>query len=116
MEFSYDQIRQMDVVSVTDGKHLGRVCDLVFSFPEGRVCGFNVTGGKGFRLTRPDFFIALSAIVRIGEDVIITDADLTPPPKDKCKKPLCRRPGACRAEDVRQNCAPKDRRSYDEYE
>ena len=61
----------MDVVSVTDGKHLGRVCDIVFSFPEGRVCGFNVTGSKGFKLTRPDFFIPLSAVVRIGEDVVL---------------------------------------------
>lgn len=115
MEFSYNQIRQMDVVSVTDGKHLGRVCDIVFSFPEGRVCGFNVTGSKGFKLTRPDFFIPLSAVVRIGEDVIITDAECVTPPKDKCRKPLFRKPD-CHSEEHHQECAPKARRNYDEYE
>lgn len=116
MEFSYSQLKQMDVIGVKDGKHLGKVCDMVFSFPEGRVCGFYVTGGKGFRLTRPDFFIPLGAVVRIGEDVIITNVDTSPPPKDKCRKPACRRQDECGPEDVRPGGAPRDRRSYDEYE
>lgn len=115
MEFSYNQIRQMDVVSVTDGKHLGRVCDIVFSFPEGRVCGFNVTGSKGFKLTRPDFFIPLGAVVRIGEDVIITKVECMAPPKDKCRKPLFRKPD-CRPDEVPGDGSPKGRRNYDEYE
>lgn len=114
MEFSYNQIKQMDLVSVTDGKHLGRVCDLVFDFPGGRVCGLYVTGGKGFRLTRQDVYIPLSSVVRIGEDVIIAEADCLPPPKEK----PCRRPRRCSSDDgcELRNSAPKDRRSYDEYE
>lgn len=114
MEFSYNQIKQMDVVSVTDGKHLGRVCDLVFDFPGGRVCGLYVTGGKGFRPTRQDVYIPLSSVVRIGEDVIIAEADCLPPPKEK----PCRRPRRCPPDDgcELRNSAPKDRRSYDEYE
>ena len=116
MEFSYTQIRQMDVISVVDGKHLGKVCDLVFEFPEGKVRGFYVTGGKGFRLTRPDLLIPLKNIVRIGEDVILTDADCVPPPKEKpCRKPPRRPPADCCGE-FREGGAPKDRRSYDEYE
>lgn len=115
LEFSYNQLKQMDVIGVADGKHLGKVCDIVFTFPEGRVCGFYVTGGKGFRLTRPDFFIPLGSVVRIGEDVIITNADCAPPPKDKCKPPR-RGQESCRPAEFNGDVAPRDRRSYDEYE
>lgn len=116
MEFTYNALRQMDVISVSDGRHLGRVCDLLFDFPEGRVRGFYVTGCKGFRLGRQDIFIPLKSVVRIGEDVILTDADDIPPPKKPCRKPK----RECCPPDFEQNgghCgAPKDRRSYDEYE
>ncbi len=111
MEFSYTQIKQMDVVSVSDGRHLGKVCDLLFEFPEGRVRGFYVTGGKGFRFTRQEVFIPLSSVVRIGEDVIITDIDCCLPPKDKCRRgdvkchPHCDQP-----------VPPRERRSFEEYE
>lgn len=117
MEFSYNDLRQMDVVSVSDGRNLGRVCDLLFDFPEGRVRGFYVTGCKGFRLTRQDIFIPLKSVVRIGEDVILTEADDIPPPKKPCRKPRrdCCQPDFSQNCDDR-NCAPKDRRSYDEYE
>lgn len=111
MEFLYSDIKKMDVISMADGRHLGRVCDAAFSFPEGRLCGFYVTGGKGFSFARQDMFVPLSAIVRIGEDVIITDVRELPPPKERCRKP---RKGAC---PPAEPCsAPKDRRSYDEYE
>ena len=113
LEFSYNDVKQMDVVSVKDGRHLGKVCDIVFSFPEGRVCGFYVTGCKGFRFTKPDTYLPFSSIVRIGEDVIIIDAELAP----SGDKGNCRKPKKCcppREESCRQ--APKDRRSYDEYE
>ena len=113
MEFSYTQLKQMDVIGVADGKNLGRGCDLVFDFPGGRICGFIVTGGKGFRLMRDDFFIPLGAVVGIGEDVIITNADRSPQ-REKCRKPPFQRQD-CRAEQL-QGGAPKDRRSYDEYE
>ena len=112
MEFSYTELKQMDVVCVKDGRNLGKVCDLVFSFPEGRVCGFYVTGCKGFRLTRPDIFVPVQSIVRIGEDVIITDVELAPPGE----KPRCRKRGKGTA--PAEMCGPShgQRRSYDEYE
>ena len=89
----------------------------LFDFPEGRVRGFYVTGCKGFRLTRQDIFIPLKSVVRIGEDVILTEADDIPPPKKPCRKPRrdCCQPDFSQNCDDR-NCAPKDRRSYDEYE
>lgn len=49
----------MDVVSVTDGKNLGKVCDLAFYFPECRIKGIYVTGCKGFRFSKADVFTQL---------------------------------------------------------
>ena len=107
MEFSFNEHRQMDVVSVSDGKNLGRVCDIAFEFPEGKLRGLFVTGGKGFRFARQEQFIPLASIVKIGEDVIIT-GECAP------REPPCRKPRPCKAELCSH--APKDRRSYDEYE
>ena len=42
MEFTFNELRQMDVVSVSDGKNLGRVCDIAFEFPEGKLRGLFV--------------------------------------------------------------------------
>lgn len=104
-----------------DGKRLGKVCDIVFTFPEGRVRGIVVPGGKGFRWGKSDLFIELKNIVKIGEDVVLVDlkdAPVCEPPK---KNRWESRPQSCPP----QNCpppaynrppAPPDRRDYGEYE
>ncbi len=85
----------MDVISVTDGKNLGRVYDMAFTFPEGKVKGFYVTGCKGFRLTKSEALIPLSDVVRIGEDAILVRTGKEPKPKpDRC-------------EQVKNNCPPQ---------
>lgn len=71
METGYCQIRQKDVINLRDGRKLGKVCDVVFLFPEGRVLGIIVPGGRGF--FQPEQFIELKNIVRIGEDAILVD-------------------------------------------
>ena len=48
METGYCQLKQKEVVNVKDGKKLGRVCDVVFTFPEGKTLGVVVPGGRGF--------------------------------------------------------------------
>jgi sporulation protein YlmC with PRC-barrel domain len=112
MEISYNKLRQKSVVSVVDGKNLGKVCDLVFCYPQNTINGFYVTGGKGFRLTRQDVFIPICDVIKIGEDVVLTN--FGKPPKDaleqkrvqNCDKPNCPPAGL--------GC--QDRRSYEEYE
>ena len=49
MEFKFSDLKQKEVINLTDGKHLGKVCDLSFTFPENNVLGFYVTFCKGFR-------------------------------------------------------------------
>ena len=74
MECSYRELKTKCVINVVDGKNLGRVCDIVFTFPEGRVFGIVVPGSCGVHLFhRNDIFISLRNIVKIGADVILVD-------------------------------------------
>ncbi len=103
----------MDVVSVTDGRNMGRVCDITFTFPECRIKGITVTGCKGFKFTRDDVYIPMSEVVKIGEDVVLVktgDDKPTKPPQPPCPP------------NGRPDCPPfpqpprDPRRNYDDYE
>lgn len=89
MEISYTELRERDVINISDGRSLGRVCDLVMTYPDGIVCGIVVPGRKrGFPWFRPcnnDIFIDFEQIQKIGKDVILVDlhsADKPRPPRD----------------------------------
>ena len=72
MELSFSQLKQKDVVSVTDGKNLGKVCDISLTFPDNNWLGITVTGCKGFKLTnKKELFIPVGEIVKIGQDAIL---------------------------------------------
>ena len=108
METSYSELRCKFVVNVTDGKNLGHTCDVIFSFPEGKVFGI-VVPGKRFRIFKNnDLFIPLKNIVKIGTDVVLVDLRTAPNPDRDCGK---KRPHYCESEPP----AP-GRRSYEEYE
>lgn len=135
MEFLFSQLKKMDVVSVADGKNLGRVCDLAFYFPEGKIKGFFVTGCKGFKFTKSDVFIPFCDVVKIGEDVVLVKlgkekppkGEPCPPPQPPCPPPCppyppnC--PPPCPPFPSQTNCPPKPnfpppdpRRNFDDYE
>ncbi len=115
METSFSELKQKDTVNVCDGRRLGKVCDIVFTYPEGKVQGIVVPGGKGFRWGKADMFIELKNIVRIGEDVVLVEikgaSQCEPKKNDKCEdfRPHCPPPPAPRPQ-------PRDRRDYGEYE
>ena len=123
MELSFLNLKQKDVISVNDGKNLGRVSDIAVSFPENNWLGITVPGCKGFRLTnKRELFIPVNSIVKVGDDTILvkTDKAPAPPPKDKCPPPPC--PPPCPPPKPRQpqnysdNFQNADRRDYGEYE
>ncbi len=119
VETSFSELKQKDTVNVCDGKRLGKVCDVVFTFPEGKVKGIVVPGGKGFRWVKSDLFIDLKNIVRIGEDVVLVElkeANKCEPKKNKWdeERPKICPPQNCPPPAYRQ--PPSDRRDYGEYE
>lgn len=140
MEILYSELKRKEVINVSNGVHLGKVCDLTFSQPENKVLGFTVTGGKGLCLTKRDLFIPMCDIVKIGEDVVLTkladkkEEKECPPPKNgrppKGAPPQCDQPEKCDPFPPcpPSNCPPSNncppdpcgpcskRRNYDEYE
>ena len=115
METSFSELKQRDTINVCDGKRLGKVCDVVFTFPEGKVQGIVVPGGKGFRWGRGDMFIDIKHVVKIGEDVVLVELKNSSPPcepkKDKWDRPNCPPPPP-----PQPNPPPRDRRDYGDYE
>ena len=88
METSFSELKCKFVVNVTDGRNLGKTNDVVFTYPEGRVLGIVVPGGRGLRLFKNnDMFISLKSIVKIGADVVLVDLKSSPKPDRPCKKP-----------------------------
>lgn len=121
MEMSFSELRTKEVINVADGRKLGRVCDMVFCYPENRILGFVVPGQRGFGAKRTDFFIELKNIVKIGDDVILVNVGLARVPSGKRRGNQTCRPKSCETqapngyydenEHIYQN-----RRSYEEYE
>ena len=76
-------MKQKEAVNLCDGKRLGRVCDVVFTYPEGKVLGIVVPGGRGFRWGKADLFIDLKNVTKIGIDVVLVDIKSAPKPERK---------------------------------
>ena len=63
MELSFSELRTKEVVNTNDGRRLGKVCDIVFCYPENRVIGIVVPGCKGFAFWKSEQFIDMKNIV-----------------------------------------------------
>ncbi len=104
----------MEAVNLADGKQLGKICDIVFTFPEGRVQGIVVPGGKGFRWGKADLFIDLKCVRKIGVDVVLVDIKAAPKPDKKRGKWEDNYPPPPPPQPYPQN--GNQRRDYGEYE
>lgn len=89
MEFSFGKLKKLDVISLSDGKNLGKLCDVTLTLPEGKVLGFYASGCKGFKLGKSEVFIPVCNITKIGEDAILVKTD------KKAHKPPCPPPPFC---------------------
>lgn len=111
MEVIFSELKQKEVINIADGRHLGKVCDITFTFPEGKVGGFTVTGCKGFKITKQELFLPLKCVVKIGTDAVLVNLGEEPPPPPP---PPGKRKGMGAPE-----CPPPpppSRRSFEEYE
>ena len=113
MELSYNELRKKEVVNTIDGKKLGRICDLVFCYPENKILGFVVPGIRGFGLKREEYFIDVNHIVKIGEDVILVKVGLKAGAGTCCPPPPNRNEGNGNKGKDRP---PEPRRIFEEYE
>ena len=83
MELSFSELRAKEVVNTQDGRKLGKVCDLVFCYPENRWLGIVAPNGRSFGFKRNGVFIDLKNIVKIGEDVVLVSIGSQKKPSGK---------------------------------
>ena len=110
MDTSFQELRQKQVVNVCDGKQLGKVSDVVFTYPEGRVKGIVAPGGRGFRWGKQDVYIDLKCVTKVGVDVVLVE--LKSAPRIERKKGVLSRGESY---SPPPNC-PQPRRDYSDYE
>ena len=73
-ELSFCELRRKDIVSISDGRKLGRIVDLVFSSSTGKVQGIVAPYGRKFLCFRSqEVYIPYCNIKTIGEDIILVD-------------------------------------------
>ncbi|MCI8500048.1 MAG: YlmC/YmxH family sporulation protein [Clostridia bacterium] len=113
METSFDELKRKETVNLTDGKKLGKVIDVVFTYPEGKVQGIVVPGCGGFHWGKSRLFIDLCNVKKIGVDVVLVEIKSAPKPtkkKNKWDDEYCPPPPPPPPRP------PHDRRDYGEYE
>lgn len=76
MELNYSELIKRDVINISDGRCLGRIIDVRFSFPKGILVGIIVPGRKRGLFSffdKSEVYIDRSRIVKIGGDVILVN-------------------------------------------
>ena len=85
---SGDSIREKEVINSCDGRRLGYVCDIEFDVCDGRITAIVVPTKGGFLgCGGENIVIPWEKICKIGEDIILVDAEgCCPPPKPPRKR------------------------------
>ncbi len=107
MELTFSDLRTKEVVNTQDGRKLGKVCDMVFCYPDNRWLGIVAPNGRAFGMKKNGLFIDIRNIVKIGDDVILVNIGL--PRKQGGKNGYGPPPQS-------ENPSLHQRRSYEEYE
>ncbi|MGI6778741.1 MAG: YlmC/YmxH family sporulation protein [Acetivibrionales bacterium] len=71
-------LRQKEVINISDGRRLGFVCDVEIDLENGKIDAVIIPGGSRlFGLIGKDseFIIPWERIKKIGEDIILVDMD-----------------------------------------
>ncbi len=71
METSYGELKKKNVVNVLDGRDLGKVSDVAFTYPEGKVKAIIVPGKKNSFFRSSELIINFCCVEKIGDDAIL---------------------------------------------
>ena len=101
-DMTFSELRSKDLINSSDGKRLGKACDIVFDSITGKIRGIVAPYGKKSYFGKgQDIFIPFKCILKIGEDVVLVDVNCQqlkpesphcPPPQiEECPppKPTC---------------------------
>ncbi|MBE5738481.1 MAG: YlmC/YmxH family sporulation protein [Clostridiales bacterium] len=76
MEISFCDLKCKDVISISDGKNMGAISDIVFDSCCGKIIGIIVPCNRNFFnifKANNDIFIPYNRICKIGKDIILVD-------------------------------------------
>lgn len=90
MEYNLTDLKKKKVINVADGKDLGKITDMVITYPDGKVKGIIVPGKKGGLFFSGELIIGFKCIERIGEDAILVSL---------CEKPAIKNAAASSDEE-----------------
>ena len=99
MDILFSELKKKDVIDVCSGKKLGKITDLKFDFPFGKIKSFSVRGG----MFCDEVTVPLPQVERIGEDIVLvnlavgdgvcdnsTDSPCEKPDNNPERKPDCK--------------------------
>lgn len=82
MDYNYSDLKKKNVVNVLDGKDLGKISDIILSYPSGLIKSFIVPGQKRSFFASTELIINFKCIERIGENVILVRLCSEPTPQE----------------------------------
>ncbi|MEG1527967.1 MAG: YlmC/YmxH family sporulation protein [Clostridia bacterium] len=92
MDITYNELRSKEVINVTDGRRLGRICDIVISSENCVIKGIVVPQERKVFRSKDDLYIPWTQVKRIGDDCILVyvtskqfECNSTPPKNPKGK-------------------------------
>ena len=105
-DMTFSELRSKDLINSSDGKRLGKACDIVFDSVTGKIRGIVAPYGKKSYFGKgQDIFIPFKCILKIGEDVALVEVNCQqlkpesphvppkieecPPPKPPCPPAPC---------------------------
>lgn len=92
MQCCLSDLRFKEVINVATGQRLGYISDAEIDMDDGKVCAFIVPGERKMGGLIPgdrDYVIPWHAIVRMGKDIILVNADhICRPPQKERKFPF----------------------------
>lgn len=71
MEILFAELREKEIVNISDGKKLGHAIDVLFDIETGIIKGIVVPGERKFLKKSEDIFISLEKLKKIGDDVVL---------------------------------------------
>lgn len=71
MDIAFTDLKEKEIINVTDGKKLGHIIDFLFDIETGQIKGIVVPGERKIFKRNEDIFVPLEKIRRIGGDVIL---------------------------------------------
>lgn len=75
MELSFSDLRQKDVVNVSDGENYGKISDMIIDSSGKNVLGLVVPVQKRFLRPNDELFVPWCSISKIGKDVILVQVN-----------------------------------------